>query len=233
MRSVTFKLSFIVVICFLFPLASCQTISSETDTDRIPAEQVEISLREQVLRENPDMNPSVHFRLQEITTSEIWKRLHIQLFEQQYDYQQNDHPLGWGPNVVLVNNGRIEFLEGWTDIKSLIVTDLDSNNLSELIYVSSWGSGIIRSHIDIYLPDDQDQKILNNVPDLVLGEYILRKRNDQTVIVKAKAVIYGYQTHEIIQTEMGQLWLTNLNGKPELGIDLNSDIPDAVMDYLE
>lgn len=208
-------------------LASCQSSLTTYESDRITKDDAEKLFREWVFDKVPDMNPEAKFRLEEITTDEIWQRLHIQLFRLPFDHFR-------GPQVLSFGNGRIESLGctfGGQGITHLLVTDLDSNGEAELVFSDSCGSGMQRSHIAIYLPENYAETQIYTDLTLFMGEFILEKLDDQTVIVNAGN--YDYQKKRFTSNaSIGILKFTKQNGQPELLVELEDNIPSDILKNL-
>jgi hypothetical protein len=214
----------------LILLASVLLCDCESDlADSLPAERISVAEAEVLVRDmmfdlNPDMNPSLQFPLEEITTDEIWRRLHTQVFRLQ----------GGFPEMYAITNGQASILGasfGGYGVIHMHVTDLDADGNPELTYAYSWGSGLHRSHIAVYLPHQEPPTSIEAEIVYLHGDFILEKHNDQNVVVK----VGYYECQEgkfIAEVPVGQLFLRSQDGQLKLVIELDDDLPAEIAEKI-
>lgn len=133
---------------------------------------------------NPQMNPSLEFFLDEITTDEIWNLLNAQVF-----IILTDVP-GLSNRAVYIENGKVYDLEkqrafyGAQKLDNLLVTDLDKDDLYELCFTFISGSGIIRTSIACYINDLNHTLLLADTTFISGPKLKLVRENFQNVSVK-------------------------------------------------
>lgn len=99
---------------------------------------------------NPDMNSSITFDVEDMTTDEIFSRTGGQVFNILCEVPGLENRAVFIRANKVYDLGRIN-LYGAHKIKDLMVTDLDNNNEYELCYALVHGSGISRTNIICYI----------------------------------------------------------------------------------
>ena len=201
-------LALVLSACALMGLSECSR-----ESGRLSLSEAEALIRDF------DTHLSTQLRLKEITTDEIWRRLHIQVFKDEGDF-----------TTFVISNGRVGVLGtsfgGW-GVTQMCVTDLDSNGSPELTYVYSWGSGLHRSHIAAYLPE-RGYSIEADIVYLS-GDFVLDCLDDRNVIVQV-----GYydwlQDRATAKAQVGRVILDSQAGK--LIIELAGDLSPALKKWL-
>jgi hypothetical protein len=136
-------------------LITCATVyagPAATQPSVAPSPHVRMTLatatekvRDYVFRVNPQMNPKAQFPLRELTTAEVWDRLHDQIFMVTDGVQVDQAYLIAGNEVF-----RLGESFGGCGVMSFCVADLDGDGQPELIFTHSWGSGIHRSLVGLW-----------------------------------------------------------------------------------
>jgi heat shock protein HslJ len=193
-----------------------------TNAERISIAEAERLVRTMFLEENPDMNPAVEFPLTELTPDEVWQRLNAQVFQvndgiyQFYTYlikREEVVPLGIGL--------------GGAGLTSMGVTDLDRNGSPELVYTYSFGSGIHRSHVGMYSADLPEPHSMDAKTAYRDGDWIVEKRDDQTVLVKTAPDSQGEDT-----LYLGQVVFERQGDQVEFDIRLDANLPPAILERI-
>jgi hypothetical protein len=179
-----------------------------------------------------EVNTTVIFYIEEITSDEIWDRLHAQVFslslrdedgnipgyglngrrfyiknQQVFDLCRN-YIWEWPSNKYIVvesgSNGNY-FYVGDT-LNNLVVTDLDSDNIPELCFSLLSGSGKIRSHLICYIHELNNQYLVADTAfrsDIYIFTKFVKK-DDQNVFV--------YHVGDTVESKIGRVSL-NINGR--------------------
>ena len=91
------------------------------------------------------MNPAAEFPLKELTTAEIWDRLHAQVFVVINGVYVDQ--------CYIIHDGTISPLGesfGGSGVMSMCVSDLAGDGRPRLVFSYSWGSGIHRSLVGVW-----------------------------------------------------------------------------------
>jgi len=172
----------VISIIALYSLGACNKDDFKGDLTNDEAKSL---ITEWVFKDYlPQMNPSLVFSIEEITTKEIWNKMHAQIFNVVCEVP------GLGNRALFIKNrkvfdlGRFN-LYGADRLENLLATDLDNDNIYEICYTLKHGSGIIRTNMYCYINELNDKLLcLNMVFFYTDSELKLVKRNDQDVFVK-------------------------------------------------
>jgi hypothetical protein len=197
--------------------------------ERISIDEAHALIQDAILEESSDMNPDVKFTLKELTTDEIWQRIGAQVFVLE------GHIVSfWSAETYIIVDGQVDRLGtafGGYGVTSMCVTDLDQNDEAELTYTYSWGSGLHRSHVAVYLPRHLGTRDID--ADLVYlhGDLLLEKVDDQDVLVKAG--YHDWRQDDFVEVSaLGKVLLEDQEGQYELLIRLEDDVPSDVMKWV-
>ena len=193
-----------------------------TASERLSLSEATVLVRQEIFRLTPTMNPSADFPLKELTTSEVWDRLHAQVFAvtsgarvcQAYVTQNRQvHPLGEG--------------FGGSGVMSMCVADLNGPGQPGLVFSYSWGSGEHRSIVAIWTGGATwtDAK-----PALLEHDLWLERTDDQHI-----HVAYGKfsSTHGFKREgEFGTLQLAGDTTSQHLEIVLDPHLPADVFERI-
>lgn len=141
-------------------------------------EQAHEDVRAALYEMKPNLNPEFEFSLVELTTDDIWERLHLQVFK------MTESSIG-SETFVLIE-GRVEFIGksfGGAGVTQLFATDLNEDGDYELTYTYAWGSGIHRAHLAIYIPGETPSQHLEAEQIFFHGDYLLEQLDAQTIYV--------------------------------------------------
>ena len=176
----------IIFILILPGLYSCE--KKQNVNDRVSISDAEKLIKHWVFNDyGREVNTTVIFHVEEITSDEIWDKLHAQVFsltlrsadgnipgyglngrrffiknQQVFDLCRN-YVWEWPSNKYIVTeSGSIGnyFYVGDT-INNQVVTDLDSDNIPELCFSLLSGSGKIRSHLICYIHGLSNQYLVS------------------------------------------------------------------------
>jgi hypothetical protein len=114
----------------------------------------------------------------------------------------------------------------------MYVTDLDRNGEPELAYTYSWGSGLHRSHVAVYVPHLPEPNIIE--ADLVYyyGDLVLERLDEHNILLKAGS--FDWRLDEFVPAAtLGELALKELDGQLQLVIELEDDIPSDVLEQVD
>jgi hypothetical protein len=174
------------------------------------------------LQQIPDLNPTVEFPLTELTTDEVWQRLGAQVFQVKEGIYQF--------NTYLIKNKEIAPLGtgfGGVGLTSMCVTDLDQNGNPELIYTYSFGSGIHRSQVALYSADLPEPYSLEAKIAYRDDDWILEKRDDQTVFVTIAGDKPGKD-----RMRLGQVVLEGQGDQVAFDLRLDENLPPDVLERI-
>ncbi len=103
------------------------------------------AVRREIVRGKPNMNPTAQFPLLELTTPEIWNRLHVQVFKVTGS--------GYADESFLIDHGKASLIGagfGGHGIMSMCVADLAQDRRPELVFTYSFGSGLHQSMVGMW-----------------------------------------------------------------------------------
>jgi len=173
-------------VALLGTLAACSSAPARLDragplpptAQRVGLEEATHRVRAQIMSTSPDMSVSAEFPLVELTTDEIWDRLGAQLF-------QVDEGVRGGESFLVCGERALPLCSGFGGhgIQSACVTDLDGDQIPELTYTYSWGSGIHRSLVGVCRVDG-DRLLQEELPLAFVGDLFVRKESDSWVSVE-------------------------------------------------
>ena len=155
----------------------------------------------------------------ELTTTEIWNRLHVQVFAFTGSYYDDQ--------AYIVRDRRAFPIgeEYGGEVTSLCVADLDNDRNPELLFCYSYGTGFHQCRVGVWTGGTSwtVANIRTNFPVLNL---ILKKIDDHHV-----RIIYEYYDHDLdlmLQGEFGNLHLSS-EANPALTVVLDPHLPKAIL----
>lgn len=198
-----------------------QQIIAKTDAgaQRLSLSEATAAVRQEIFRRTRDMNPSTQFPLKELTTADLWDRLHAQVFavtsgvreDQAFTIRSQEvFPLG------------ADF--GGSGVMSMCVAVLNGDRQPKLVFTYSWGSGVHRSLVGLWTggPSWVDAR-----PALADYDLSLERIDDQRV-----GVAYGeFSSAGNFKREgnFGTLRLAGDTSKPSLEIALNPHLDKKIL----
>lgn len=205
--------------------SNLNTETNKIEYTRISVAEAEILVRDWNSQEYPDIKSETEFPLEEITTDEIWVRLHVQIFRRQDNVGTMTYAIAYG-GVDVLGNGF-----GGFGVTSMVVADLDSDKHPELLFTYSFGSGLHRSHVAVYFPDDAQPHSIDANLIYMHGDLILEKIDDQTVNILLSS--YDWEKDEFVpETNIGQVFLKESYGQEILIIKQNTNLPTEIRERL-
>ncbi len=178
------------------------------EPNRMALAEAEKLVRGKIFKDNPMMNPEAQFPLVEITTDELWQRMHAQLFKVSDGVRVGEAYLARGGRIW---NLGIAFGGQGVDT-NLLVTDLDGDGSSEMLYTYSFGSGISHGGLGIVYGSETETHVLEPQQTWVMGSMRLIKVSEQEV--KVEALEDGHiewQTKGVVSFTGGQLRVVSEN----------------------
>jgi hypothetical protein len=206
------------LLVLALPLLSSCTRNPGT-VARVSTAEAETLVREVLLDANPDLNPGLQMTLEETTTDEIWERLGIQTFRRPDEFESYAIDRGQASALGIAFGG--------FGVTQMHVTDLDADGHRELTYAYSWGSGLHRSHVAVYLPAATPPRSIDAGVILLDGDFALEKIDDRTVRVRAG--FYDWEQGEVVaEAPVGRLALDRTASEPVLRIQLDDALPEEI-----
>jgi hypothetical protein len=197
--------------------------SAPVNPVRLSLVEASTAVCKEILRLEPDMNPSTDFPIKEITTDEMWTRLHAQLFvvtDGIYLHQayiildQKVSPLG----VALGGSG----------IMSMCVVNLDKSSQPQLLFTYSWGSGIHRSIVGIWT---EASSWIDAKPLLGNNDLSIEKIDDQHI--RLNYGTFDPRTSQLIKKgDFGAIHFTSTGKSPQLDIIPDKSLPKEIQDEI-
>lgn len=199
------------------PVASAPATNSAV-ANRLSLAEATTAVTKEIFREKPGMNPDATFPLKEITTAEVWDRLHAQVLVVTGDV--------WLTQCFIIRDGQVSRMGesfGGHGVMSMCVADLSGDGRPKLIFTHSSGSGLHRSQVAVWTggPSWVDAKVL-----LLDGDLMVEKLDDGHV-----GLAYGEFSLDRSfkrQGEFGQLHLSADKPEPELDVELSPTLPDDI-----
>lgn len=187
----------------------------------LPGERLNIDeathlVREDIFRRKPGMNPSMQFPLNELTSAEIWDRLHAQVFV-----------VSEGILVCqafIIHNKKVESLcggFGGFGLMSMCVVDPSGKGRPLLLFSHSFGSGIHRSMVGAWAAGTKISVTKIAVRDCDL---FLAKIDDRQVQVTCGVFNPGNRTLNN-PGEFGTIHLDAEATNPHIEITLREGLP--------
>jgi hypothetical protein len=176
--------------------------------------------------QNPDLAEDVQLSLKERTTDEIWDALKVQVFQNQSDPFLNQAFL------VTEDKKVIPMGESFGDagVTDLLLADLNKDEQLELVFTYSFGSGLIWSHIAVYVPRMDREGIL--VSDLAYkGRLSLEKKSTRLVNVRVCGIAAGAEELNCPDI-LGFLTLIVKDESGSLGVSLAPNLPPAITENI-
>jgi len=206
-----------IILAILILLSSC---TPERDTSgRWSEKAVSRAIQEYYQAQYPDLSRQVKFPVKELTTDDIWQYLTIQVFQVTGDIYENETFIF--NNDTLIQMGTAFGGSGVTD---MVISDLDQDNLAELFFTYSFGSGIHRTRFAVYAPK-YDQENIIECDSEYYGDTRIEAKTYQDVRLK----IIEYQADgseaEYAYT-LGSLSLVKDNQVMILNLEINPSLPD-------
>ena len=141
-------LRFVCIIFAALVLVSKMAICQKDSSYSLSVEEAE-KLVETWVEENKGQSIwQVSPRLREVTTKDISKRLHAQVFKLQATGSSTE------VESYLAKDGKVYPMSvglGGAGLTETCVSDIDNDSIDEMIYTYSWGLGFRRSHVDTYV----------------------------------------------------------------------------------
>lgn len=202
-KNVFFLLSF-CLICF-----SC-TKDIDISKSKISTDEAKELIKLWIFNDyNPNMNPSLTFSIEEITSDEIWDKMHAQVFTVLTNVPGLSNRGLYIKNKTVFDLGRNN-LFGARKLNNLVVSDLDEDNIYELCFPLIHGSGVIRTNIVCYINELDDSYIIADTEFLFKTNLKLEKENLNDVFLK--------QIDNEGEMKIGDLNLVNENSTLKLTI---------------
>jgi len=206
---------YILFSIILLTIISCKKEEDKDDLARVTISTAEELIRTWIFSEYPDMNPESIFPVKELTTEETWEKIQSQVFIVTGDVLTN--------KPLLIKNKKVTDLGiyqglGAQEIKYIYITDLDKNNKYELSFLSTWGSGIMRTEINCYY-EYLNSAIKRGDKAFYSGiQVVLKKENDEKLFIKLKTDT----------TIIGQIKIDTLSGNNELLLELRDGLSNEI-----
>lgn len=219
--------SFIVAMSLMASfLGGCSPLQEpESEPVRISLDEAQTLIRAALLAEDPDLDPEVAFTLEERTTDELWQRMGAQIFlvgGSLAEFRSAETHL-----IIDKQVHRLGMAFGGYGVTSMAVADLDQDQQPELFYTYSWGSGLHRAHLAVYLPQ-QAGASMGAEPVYLNEDLILEKVDDRTLLVKVAH--YDPEQDGFVESVLlGQVRFDERNG---VTIELEEGLPPLVMERL-
>ena len=184
-------------------------------------DEAKLAVRKEIFRSTPTMNPSAQFPLKEITTPEVWTRLHAQIFKITDGAREDEDYLVYRKQIYGLGGGF-----GGYGIMSMCVADLNGDGRPALLFSYSWGSGIHRSLIGLW---SGGPLWIDAQPALRNYDLLLEKVDDTRVRI-AYGTFNPAKGRIDRQGEFGTLHFAESGQNSRLDIFLSQQLPQAVAD---
>lgn len=151
-------------------------------------------------------------RLREVTTEEIWDRLHVQIFKQMnYTGSVNE------AEAYLIKDRKVYPMSigfGGFGLEDIIVCDLDNDSKSDLAYSYSCGSGLHINCISAYIFDTETPRKFDADTKIINVNIFLKKADNGSVRI--------YVDHGNTPDRLGKLVLTGKGTHKTLGVEFDT-----------
>jgi LysM repeat protein len=160
-------------------------VISETHTTldgRISIDQAQGLVRDWIFANQPEMNPTATFPVEEITPEDAWQRMAVQVFKVTDGVDIYE--------TFLVHQGQVVQLGtafGGMGVEHMAVTDLDNDQNPELLFTYSFGSGIHQSSLGIVVTRDGKPEVILANEVHYQGDFTLQQVSDQDVFLEGNA----------------------------------------------
>ena len=193
----------------------------------LPPGKIEGMITNFLREEHPDLASDFEPVLQEMRMQgEVLKKLSARVFRITEGLFENETFIITYNGIVLPMGTAI----GGKGVSSMALSDLDQDGQSELYFTYSFGSGIHQSHLGVYAPAYDPQKIYA-AETYFLGDLMLFSEHKNQISVRVVEGEPETTTIEYRET-LGQLKLEKVGLGPVLKIDLLEDLPEEIMESL-
>ena len=209
-------LRIILLVLFILPSACSPQMKTTGKWTQKAASQ---AIRDYFQAQNPDLSHRTKFPVEELTTDEIWQYLTIQVFRVTGETYQNESFIFYTDTLIQMGTAF-----GGSGVTDMVISDLDQDNLAELFFTYSFGSGIHRTRFAVFAPKyDQDNIIECDAE--YYGDTRIETKSYQDI--RLKIVEYNPDGSEFeFSYTLGSLSLVKDNQVMRLVLDVNPSLPD-------
>ena len=201
------------LVCFCLVSFSCMEeqlnenieydFTDTTEFERITTVEAQDLIRLWIFNDyNPDMNPSMTFSVDEITTDDMVNKLKAQVFIVISQVPGLDNRALFIKNKKVYDLGR-QNLMGALKPENFIVTDLNNDKHYELCFILIHGSGIVRTDVACFIFDLKDKFLFADTSYPFITNLKLEQENYQNVFLK--------QMNQDNEVNMGKVVLVKEN----------------------
>jgi hypothetical protein len=192
---------------------------TEAAEQRISVAVAEDAVRRHIYRDQPAMNPSAQFPLQEITPPDVWDSMHVQVFEVTDGVRE-------GCTYVVRDSLVYGLAPCWGGgLTSLALADLDHDRMPELYFTYVWGSGLSRTNVGAFLMNQAKWEIVSADSSFFFTDLVLRTDGPDTVAVYLASPTYKpgssglySDTEWVPRRRVGRISLETAVGRPILQV---------------
>jgi len=202
------------------PAAVNQSVATANSVPtRLSLTEATAAVRAEIFRSIPSMNPSADFPLMELTTADVWDRLHAQVFAVTSGVREDQAFVIRDRRIFWLGGG----LGGW-GVMSMCVADLDGSGQPKLVFSYPWGSGVHRSIVAVWTGG---ASWIDAKPVLRDYDLSLERIDDMHVDVAYGEFLSARNFNR--QGEFGKLRLSTERAKPNLEIILDPRLSPDVL----
>jgi hypothetical protein len=200
--------------------------SSNESSFGISAEGALAMIKEYLRGQQSDLTEELDLEIEELTPDYVWENLHVQIFR----VIEGEAFIN---ETFLISEERLLQMgtaAGGRGVTSMLISDMDKDGESELLFTFSFDSGTYQSRIGMYAPSYNEYPILE--PTITyLGDLGLSIRENGDVDVRIVEADEAYLRLKYLDT-LGNLALREQNDGVVLSLKLNADLSDEIKDKL-
>jgi len=200
--------------------------SSSRSSFSLSVEQALVMIEEYLRGQQPDLTEELDLEIEELTPDYIWESLQVQIFQVIDGEAFNNEMFLLSEDQVL----RLGEAVGGRGVTSMLISDMNKDGESELLFTFSSDTGTYQSHIGMFAPEYNKNQILE--PTIAyLGD--LGLAIDENGIVAVRIVEPDEENLKLKYLDsLGNLTLRKGSDGLVLALKLNDNLPEEIKNKL-
>jgi len=200
--------------------------SSSESSYAISTEQALVMIEEYLRGQQPDLTVDPDLEIEELTPEYIWESLQVQIYQVIEGEAFNNEMFLLSEGQVL----RLGEADGGRGVTSMLISDMNKDGESELLFTFSSDTGTYQSRIGMYAPEYNKNQILE--PTIAyLGDIGLAIDEEGVVAVRIVEPDEENLKLKYLDT-LGNLTLRKENDGLVLALEINDNLPEEIKNKL-